>query len=1688
LLVPAPRPVTGGRNGYGAKLANIFSTEFTVEVADSVRRLLYKQTFRRNMSDKDEPQITPYAAGGDYTRVTFRPDFRRFGMDGLEADTVRLLTKRVYDMAGILGESVTVQLNGKPLPIRSFEGYVGLYITDEEAPRCWERVNDRWEVCVTLTDGLFHQVSFVNGICTTKGGQHVNYISDQVTNAVAAAVNKAGKNKGIEVKPLHVRNYLHVFVNCQVENPAFDSQTKETLTTRQSDFGSVAELSAKFIKKVLAMGIVERVQSWAKFKATAELQRQSGPKRGNYARIMVPKLDDANLAGTAKGQDCTLILTEGDSAKSLAIAGLSVVGRDYFGVFPLKGKLLNVREASHKQIMANGEIGNIVKILGLQYGQVYTDARQLRYGHVIIMSDQDHDGSHIKGLVLNFLHHFWPSLLALPGFVRQFITPIVKATKGKAMRAFFTLPEYQAWKEAVMLEQGAAGARGAAAAHALRGWQVKYYKGLGTSTAQEAKEYFAAIDKHQIDFAVDDPMVTGYDPNDLIDLAFSKKRADDRKEWLRGYVPGTHVDYDVERMLVSDFIHKELILFSMADNVRSIPSVVDGLKPAQRKVLFACFKRNLKTDIKVAQLGGYVSEHASYHHGEASLAATIVGMAQNFVGSNNINLLVPSGQFGTRLQGGRDAASARYIFTRLSNITRAIFPADDDALLKYLDDDGQSIEPEWYLPIIPMVLVNGADGIGTGWSTYCPNYNPREIIKAVRSRIAGDIVPELNPYYRGFRGAIEKKSPTQYTVSGIADVDGAAETLTVTELPLFRWTQDYKQLLVGYLTGQTAAKEDGDAAKDKEKGKKKPKPASKAAIAAAAAKKGTAAAGKAGKKTAAGTKKSPKKSKKGDDDDDDEEEVSPADDDSDFGAKKKAKKKPAASKAKPAAGASSASPNPKKRAAKSKPKPKKDSDDDDSDSEAGNSDGDDDFLAASSSSESEPEEEAAAVDGDGETGARKRPAGARKEEPLVTPNEPLVKEFTENHTDTTVHFTIRTAPACDRIMAPAAGQGPAGVGAGIKKIFRLESSINTGNIHLFTHDGRIQKYDGPGAIIEEFFHLRLDGYERRKAYLVGKLGEETERLSNRVRFILAVISGDLVLSNRKRTELLAELHDAGYKGFETGPEAGANQAAEAADADGSDDGSDVDIGNTIGKKGHEIPVQLLSRRYQYLLNQPLWALTLEKVQQLRGELAGKEEQLAKLKATRPDELWLADLDALDLALDEFEAEAADGEEQEKAARRKFKGSKAGTATTAKGPKSRGAGASGAGAKKPKKKAADSDGDDSDGASMDLDGDSDFEEARKKAVKKAAPAPAKPASIPPIKPAVKPTLGAPASAAATAIPKPAVQKNMFGFTGAGGTAGAKPPPAAVTTGGSANSSTVPPVVSVAGAAPQADEDPFAGMTLQQRLAARLAAGSAGVANTAPVSGSASAAPKPVKAPALIKPAALPKPAPAPASASVPVTVAVSDDVLRAKRAAASKAVYVDDDDEEESASDASSIRIVTSDTGKAAAAAAKRRRDEESKAKGAQKDRSAIASPPKKKLKRAVVDSDEDDDISVSSASESESDFAFDSESSGGAKKKPKAKAAPAAAAKKPAAPTKASAPTKPAGTQKEQKKTHNSDDDDLLEMSDSSSASDRGAKTKKKPTKAAPGARVKRAAAAKVVYRDDSDEDESEPSDNDSDF
>ncbi|KAF8523124.1 DNA topoisomerase II [Hysterangium stoloniferum] len=999
------KKLTGGRNGYGAKLANIYSQEFTVETADKNTSQKYKQTWTENMTKVGKMKITKTSGSQEYTRVTFRPDLQRFGMTKINEDTVALLKKRVYDMAGTV-KDIKVFLNDERIKVKDFEQYVKMYISSAAAQAAevsggaaqvppkviYERINSRWEVAFAVSDGTPQQISFANSISTIKGGTHVLLIQDQIAKNLIASITK--KNKAATVKPAQIKNHMWIFVNALIENPTFDSQTKETLTLTASKFGgSKPTLSEDFLKKVSKTPIVENILSWAKFKADQQIKKTDGSKRSRLTGLT--KLSDANNAGGRNASKCTLILTEGDSAKALAIAGLSVAGRDNFGVFPLRGKLLNVREANHSQIIKNEEIQNIKKIMGLQHNKEYNSVSDLRYGSLMIMTDQDHDGSHIKGLLINFLDHFYPSLLRIPGFLVEFITPIVRVTKGNERINFYTIPEYEQWLEGT---------------HNTHRYTHKYYKGLGTSTDEDARYYFRQMEKHMIPFTPSEP-----GDRDLIELAFSKKKIEERKEWLRQFKPGTYLNHDVEEIPISDFINKELILFSMADNIRSIPSVVDGLKPGQRKVLFGTFKKKLKSEIKVQQLVGYVSEHAQYHHGEASLTSTIVALAQDFVGSNNVNLLEPSGQYGTREKGGKDHASARYIHTMQSSLARVVFHPADDPLLNYQTEDGKSIEPEWYMPILPVVLLNGVEGIGTGWSTNIPNYNPVDVVANLKRLMAGEEQVPMLPWWRGFAGEVKKIADHKYEAYGKAEQINAT-TIEISELPVHKWTIDFKAELEA-LCGEK---------------------------------------------------------------------------------------------------------------------------------------------------------------GDG-----------------------ILKDYKEHSTTTTVSFTLTMS---EKDVEKVVNQGLLG-------FFKLSTKISTSNMMCFDAEGRMKKYDSPETIIADFYTMRLAYYQKRKDFLSNELETQLEKLTNQVRFVQMIIKKELVVSGRKKVDLVAELRKRDFKAFPKIQKAKLSGETEEA----AEDEDEVDNKNNG------------STDFDYLLGMPIWSLTHEKVEKLLQQRGDKEAELVTLLKRTPVEIWTEDL-------------------------------------------------------------------------------------------------------------------------------------------------------------------------------------------------------------------------------------------------------------------------------------------------------------------------------------------------------------------------------------------------------------------------------------------------------------------------------
>ncbi|XP_072747541.1 DNA topoisomerase 2 isoform X2 [Anoplolepis gracilipes] len=1023
--------VTGGRNGYGAKLCNIFSHRFTVETATKEYRKCLKQTWGNNMGKASEPRIKEYH-GEDFTKVTFSPDLTKFKMQSLDNDIVALMSRRAYDVAAS-SKGVKVYLNGSRIPVKNFKDYVDFYIKGKEddvgnpLKIVYENCGPRWEVALTLSDKGFQQMSFVNSIATTKGGRHVDHVTELIVKQLIETLKK--KNKaGVAIKPFQIKNHLWIFINCLINNPTFDSQTKENMTLQARSFGSKCTLTDKFIASITKIGVVEAVLSWAKFKADSQLEKL-GSKSKQRKLHGIPKLEDANDAGTAKSLECTLILTEGDSAKTMAVSGIASIGRDKYGIFPLRGKMLNVREATHKQILENAEINNLIKILGLQYKKKYEtrdDLKTLRYGKMMIMTDQDQDGSHIKGLLINFIHHNWPSLLKL-NFVEEFITPIVKATKGSQTLSFFSLPEFEAWKKDT---------------ENFHTYKIKYYKGLGTSTAKEAKEYFENMARHRIRFRYE-----GERDDQNIIMAFSKKCVDQRKDWLMNHMNETKrrkeiglgerylYEKDTRTVSFSDFINVELVLYSNYDNVRSIPNMIDGFKPGQRKVMFTCLKRNDKREVKVAQLAGSVAEHSAYHHGETSLMATIINLAQNFVGSNNINLLQPIGQFGTRLAGGKDAASPRYIFTMLSPLARYIFHKHDDALLKHEYDDNQKIEPVYYVPVMPMVLVNGADGIGTGWMTKIPNYNPREIIENLHRMMEGADPKPMSPYYKNFKGVVESCGDYRYVISGEISVIGP-DKLEITELPIGTWTQTYKETVLEPMLH----------------------------------------------------------------------------------------------------------------------------------------------------------------------GTDKTPA--------------VITDYKEYNTDTAVHFIVILNR--DKLLELERD--------GLHKAFKLQTTMTITSMCAFDENLCLNKYDRVVQILKGFYKLRLEMYHKRKDYLEGILKAESAKLSNQARFILEKCDGTLVIENKKKKDMIAELV---RRNYDSDPvivwKLSQNREQVLEEVAGGNDDESTPTAIAIEKEN-----------FDYLLGMTMWSLTKEKKDELLRQRDEKIGELKRLQARTPISLWKEDLDNLLAELNKLE--------------------------------------------------------------------------------------------------------------------------------------------------------------------------------------------------------------------------------------------------------------------------------------------------------------------------------------------------------------------------------------------------------------------------------------------------------------------
>lgn len=782
--------VTGGKFGLGAKLIAIFSKWCTIEMCDG--KSYYFQKCEQHMTLVHPPTVKA-KEDKPYLALCFSPDLSLFYPKGQQPahlpDTMlQLFHTRVLDIAGCCeGVKVFWTLNRTQfiapkactfarISIKNFKEYIKLFLPEDAKEDCKfaYHTQDRWQVCMIANPWPFPvNVSFVNSINTYMGGEHVKYIQSQVFKFCKKKI------EGIDARRVHAK--IMLFINATIEDPSFSSQCKETLQTLATNFGSECVLPDKFFHVLSRNGVMEELKSNMEEKQLAKIQKTIGAGKKKPVND-IPNFRDARFAGTRNAHKCTVYLVEGISAQALAEVGISVLGSDYYGSFPVKGKVINADNCV-KKLAKNDEFNYICRVLGLQPGKP-ADRSQLRYGKVVVMTDADPDGSHIRGLIVYMFSKFWPELLndeKNPGFVDFMITPIVVAKQKSNTEYFYTLQSFHEWFEKLTNKTS---------------WQIKYYKGLATSTQKEGRYYFKNLKNHLRRFSS-----MSKEDQETLTMVFSKKKdaSTQRRDWLKVYDESKFIPYDQLRQVsIQRFLNEDMVHYSWLSVCRAIPAIEDGFTPAARKCLWTFLKRNIVKEEKVCVLQSLVDKDTHYHHGTDSLGQTIIRMAQTFVGSQNINLFYPSGQFGTRVDGGdKTVGATRYIFSRLSKITRFLFHEDDDDILPLLQDEGHTIEPAYTAPILPLLLVNGANQVGTGYSCKIPCYRPEDLIARILHRL--DPVPSvpsvptpLVPWYHKFKGQIVA-TPKGFESSGV--IEHVDNVYNVTELPIRVWREDYKATL-----------------------------------------------------------------------------------------------------------------------------------------------------------------------------------------------------------------------------------------------------------------------------------------------------------------------------------------------------------------------------------------------------------------------------------------------------------------------------------------------------------------------------------------------------------------------------------------------------------------------------------------------------------------------------------------------------------------------------------------------------------------------------------------------------------------------------------------------------------------------------------------------------------------------------
>ena len=791
-----------GQNGYGAKLTNLFSKHFEVIVEDPEERKKFKGVWKDNFYMED-PDARPDVEVTDLSdkikrgsvKVSWKLDFERFKIKNYTDDYISYLARICVDFS--FSCKVPIIFNGRKLDYRSIRDYATLYFPSDKLENCvvqyiWgiskskkkENSTTRNELGTKKLEKIINSpkstedlpslevmfldtpdegkiISYVNGLVTRNGGKHVDAVLNPLAKHLMKIVN--GDRKKGTITPQNIKPHVSIIVNARVPNPQFDSQTKTKLDSPDIH----VDILPALLRQTNNWDIVGRLFAELEAKGHKGATTTDGKKQKDIKM----KGRDANFAGDKESMNCVLYLTEGDSATGYPQWRISNLkgAYDYNGYMPLRGKILNVTKAKQLQYNESKLIASIKNAMGFCEGIDYSlehNLSKLRYGYLVIAADADVDGMHIVALVLNLMREKFPGMLT-SNRVSYLRTPIIKTFKGdKVVNRFFHEKEFYEWKDANPKD--------------FKKLRIEYYKGLGSFSEEDAQD--------DIEIA---PTVICFHDSEAdrnFDLAFHEDRSNDRKDWIekwRDVAQSDDIlsidlsqiktqDGNFEGQNISQFINRELVGYSVSSLFRAIPSEYDHLKESQRKGLYGVMKEfNYKYSsrnktVKVETIANKVTADVEYHHGAKNLADTLIKMAQDFTGSNNMGYFTKKGMFGSRDDGGLYAAAARYSKIQLSWWIPYVYYKESIDLIPKRDVDGNEAEPLWLPSVIPVGVVNGMNGIGTGFSTFMPCYNPLDIVEIIEGLCnakSGDMSAlddfDLIPWFNGFKGksSIETRAP-----------------------------------------------------------------------------------------------------------------------------------------------------------------------------------------------------------------------------------------------------------------------------------------------------------------------------------------------------------------------------------------------------------------------------------------------------------------------------------------------------------------------------------------------------------------------------------------------------------------------------------------------------------------------------------------------------------------------------------------------------------------------------------------------------------------------------------------------------------------------------------------------------------------------------------------------------------------